>query len=81
MEEEKEGGREGERKEGSGETAGRRRERGKEGSGKTAARKKKGGRKEEGRREGDWGGSKKNPPHLSPDGADLLIVGGFGGIT
>ena len=48
----------------------------KRGSGKTAAR-----REEEGRREGDWGGSKKNPPHLSPDGADLLIVGGFGGIT
>ena len=37
------------------------------------------GRREEGGRE--IGGSKKNPPHLSPDGADLLIVGGFGGIT
>ena len=72
-------------KEGSGKTAGRREEERKEGrkegSGETAARKKKGGRKEEGRREGDWGGSKKNPLHLVRDGADLLIVGGFGGIT
>ena len=72
-----------------------RRERGKEGSGKTAARKKKGEgkeerrkrgsgktaarREEEGRREGDWGGSKKNPLHLVRDGADLLIVGGIRG--
>ena len=66
MEEEKEGERE----------EGGRRERGKEGSGKTAARRKEGRR-----REGDWGGSKKNPLHLVRDGADLLIVGGFGGIT
>lgn len=72
-------------KEGSGKTAGRkkkgegkeeRRKGRKRGSGKTAGR-----REEEGRREGDWGGSKKNPLHLVRDGADLLIVGGFGGIT
>ena len=37
------------------------------------------GRREEGGRE--IGGSKKNPLHLVRDGADLLIVGGFGGIT
>ena len=43
------------------------------------------GRKEEkGQRENrcpQGGGSKKNPLHLVRDGADLLIVGGFGGIT
>ena len=91
------GGREGKRAAGKPLDAGRRkgrRERGKEGSGETAARKKKGEGKEEreeggkgaagkplpaGRRE--IGGSKKNPLHLVKDGADLLIVGGFGGIT
>ena len=38
------------------------------------------GRRKEGGRE-IGGGSKKNPLHLVRDGADLLIVGGFGGIT
>ena len=52
----------------------KRRKRRKRGSGKTAGR-----REEEGRREGDWGGSKKNPLHLVKDGADLLIVGGIRG--
>ena len=43
-------------------------------------RKERKGRREEGGRE-IGGGSKKNPLHLVRDGADLLIVGGFGGIT
>ena len=67
-------------KEGSGKTAGRREERGREEGGKGAAGKPlPAGRREEGGRE--IGGSKKNPLHLVRDGADLLIVGGFGGIT
>ena len=54
------------------------------GSGETAARREEGGRKVGGKRKregGRLGGSKKNPLHLVRDGADLLIVGGFGGIT
>ena len=81
MEEEKEGGREegGKRAAGKPLDAGGRE--GKRAAGKPlpARRKEEGKRKEGGREIG--GGSKKNPPHLSPDGADLLIVGGFGGIT
>ena len=51
---------------------------------------KEGGREEGGKRAAgkplpagrrEIGGSKKNPLHLVKDGADLLIVGGFGGIT
>ena len=54
---------------------------GREEGGKGAAGKPLGAgrRKKEGGRLG--GGSKKNPLHLVRDGADLLIVGGFGGIT
>ena len=66
MEEEKEGGRE---------------EGGKRAAGKPLDA---GGREEKGQRENrcpQGGGSKKNPLHLVRDGADLLIVGGFGGIT
>ena len=89
MEEEKEGGREEGGKRAAEKPLDAGRKRGKEGSGETAARKKKGEGKEErkekeGRRKGrgrEIGGSKKNPLHLVRDGADLLIVGGFGGIT
>ena len=53
---------------------------GREEGGKRAA-----GRKEEkGQRENrcpQGGGSKKNPLHLVRDGGDVVIVGGFGGIT
>ena len=80
MEEEKEGGREegGKRAAEKPLDAGRREER--EEGGKGAAGKPlPAGRREEGGRE--IGGSKKNPLHLVRDGADLLIVGGFGGIT
>ena len=81
MEEEKEGER---RERGKG-AAGKpldagRKERGKREGGKGAAGKPlPAGRREEGGRE--IGGSKKNPLHLVRDGTDLLIVGGFGGIT
>ena len=91
MEEEKEG----EREEGGKGAAGKpldagrkrgRKERGKRAAGKPldAGRREEGGREEKGQRENrcpQGGGSKKNPLHLVRDGADLLIVGGFGGIT
>lgn len=80
MEEEKEG----EREEGGKEAAGKPLDAGREAAGKPlpARRKEEGRRKERGRKEGGrLGGSKKNPLHLVRDGADLLIVGGFGGIT
>ena len=67
MEEEKEGERKEGGKEGSGETAGRREEERERG--------------QRGNRCPQGGGGKKNPLHLVRDGADLLIVGGFGGIT
>ena len=58
------------------EKEGEREEGGKGAAGKPLPARRK--EKERGRRrEGDWGGSKKNPLHLVRDGADLLIVGGL----
>ncbi len=73
------GGREGKRAAGK-PLGARRKEKEREEGGKGAAGKPlPAGRREEGGRE--IGGSKKNPLHLVRDGTDLLIVGGFGGIT
>ena len=56
----------------------------KEGGRKERGKRAAGRKEEKGQRENrcpQGGGSKKNPLHLVRDGADLLIVGGFGGIT